>query len=166
MKKTFTISLGGFPFIIDEDAFYILKNYLDDIGSRLSPGDQEVIPDIEGRIAEILQNRLTLRSQVVSREMIEQAIAVMGRPEEFGEKRRIEEIREHPGERTKRLYRNLDDKIFGGVCSGLAAYFGIDTTLVRVLALILFLFGSMGFWAYIVLWIVIPKAHLDSDLNR
>ena len=165
MKKTIDINLGGAPFTVDEDAYAMLKNYLDDVASRLPEGDPEVINDVEARISELLQNHLSIRSQVVDTELVKKVIAVMGRPEEFGEKKHIDEMKENmKTERApRRLYRNLSDKWLGGVCSGLAAYFGIDTTVVRIIVLLLFLFGGVGFLAYIILWIVIPKAYLNPD---
>lgn len=165
MKKTIDINLGGSPFIIDEDAYKLLKTYLDDIASRLPDNDAEVINDVESRLAEILQNHISIRSQVVDSEMVKKAMSVMGRPEEFGEKTHINEMKENlrAEQAPRRLYRNMNDKWLGGVCSGLAAYFGLDTTLVRVIVVLLFLFGGIGILPYIILWIVIPKAYLNLD---
>ena len=69
----------------------------------------------------------------------------------------------HSGRTPRRLFRNMADKKIGGVCSGLAAYFGLETSLVRIAALVSLLFGGVGFFAYIILWIVIPKAYLHPD---
>jgi len=170
MKKTIDINLGGTAFVIDDDAYHTLKNYLDDIASRLPDGDSEVINDVEARLAEILQNHLSIRAQVVDMEMIKKAMAVMGRPDEFGEKTHINEMKEsmkaEPG--PKKLYRNAADRWIGGVCSGVAAYFGIDTSLVRIITFLLIFFGGLSLWVYIILWIVIPKAYLNADgtVNR
>jgi len=161
MKKTIDINLGGSPFTVDEDAYEVLKNYLDDVASRLPEGDTEVAADVEARIAELLQNHLSIRSQVVDAARVRSVISVMGRPEEFGEKQHIDRMKRAEGG-PKRLYRNLSDRWLGGVCSGLAAYIGIDTTLVRIILLIL-LFSGVGFLAYIILWIVVPKAYLATD---
>ena len=164
MKKTIDINLGGSPFTVDEDAYALLKNYLDDVASRLPDGDAEVINDVEARIAELLQNHLSIRSQVVDTERVKNVIAVMGRPEEFGEKKHIDEMKENlrTDKGPRRLYRNLNDRVLGGVCSGLAAYFNVDTTLIRVILIILLLSG-VGLLAYIILWIVTPKAYLNPD---
>jgi phage shock protein PspC (stress-responsive transcriptional regulator) len=165
MKKTIDINLGGSPFIVDEDAYAVLKNYLDDVASRLPDGDAEVMGDVEARIAELLQNHLSIRLQVVDAERVRSVISVMGRPEEFGEKKHIDRMKEDlRGDRgPRRLYRNMNDRWLGGVCSGLAAYLDLDTTLVRVIMLLLFLFGGVGLPAYIILWIVVPKAWLRAD---
>ena len=170
MKKTIDINLGGSPFIINDDAYQLLKNYLDDIASRLPEDDAEVINDVESRLAEILQNHLSIRSQVIDAEMIKSAMNVMGRPEEFGEKTHINEMKENmkTEQGPRRLYRNMADKWLGGVCSGVAAYFGIDTSLVRIITFLLVFFGGLSLWVYIILWIVIPKAYLNPDgsVNR
>jgi len=166
MKKTVDINLGGCAFIVDDDAYLLLKNYLDDVSSRLPEDDAEVINDIEARLAEILQNHISIRSQVVDADMVKKTISVMGRPEEFGEKTRINEMKENmkTGQQApRRLYRNRSDRWLGGVCSGIAAFFGLDPTLVRVATLILFFLGGIGILAYIILWIVIPGAYLNSD---
>jgi phage shock protein PspC (stress-responsive transcriptional regulator) len=164
MKKTIDINLGGSPFIVDEDAYAALKNYLDDVASRLPDGDAEVMNDVEARIAELLQNHLSIRSQVVDAGRVRGVISVMGRPEEFGEKKHIDAMKENlRGDRgPRRLYRNLNDRVLGGVCSGLAAYFDIDTVLVRIILIVLLISG-VGLLAYIILWIVIPKAYLNPD---
>lgn len=165
MKKTIDINLGGSPFIIDEDAYGVLKNYLDDIASRLPEGDAEVINDVESRLAEILQNHLSIRSQVVDSEIVRKAMSVMGRPEEFGERSRRPYQHLHQtfrADSSRRLYRNLNDRWLGGVCSGLAAYFSVDTLLVRIILLVL-LFSGVGFLAYIILWIAVPRAYLGPD---
>lgn len=159
MKKTLNINLGGVPFIIDEDACEVLKNYLDDIASRLAEPDREIIGDVEARMAEIFRNELSLRAQVVDLAMVNRAIAVMGRPEEFGEKKRIDEIRSAcPPPRPRKLYRNMDDKIIGGVCSGIADYLGVDATLIRIITVLLVFMGGLSLWIYIILWIVIPAS--------
>ena len=165
MKKTIDINLGGSPFTVDEDAYELLKNYLDDIASRLPEDDAEVIRDVEARLAEILQNHLSIRAQVVDSEMIRNAMNVMGRPEEFGEKTHINEMKENmkTEQAPRRLYRNMADKWVGGVCSGAAAYFGIDTTVVRLLTFLLIFFGGLSLWVYIIMWIVLPKAYLNPD---
>jgi phage shock protein PspC (stress-responsive transcriptional regulator) len=167
MKKTININLGGSAFIIDEDAYGLLKNYLDDIASRLPEHDAEVINDVESRLSEIFQNNLSIRSQVIDSERVRRAMSVMGRPEEFGEKTHIDEMKEtlrneQQASAPRRLYRNLNDRWLGGVCSGVALYMGVDPTLMRVI-LILLLLAGIGFFAYIILWIVLPKAYLNPD---
>lgn len=170
MKKTIDINLGGSAFVIDEDAYRMLKNYLDDIASRLPEDDAEVISDIEARLAEILQTRISIRSQVVDQNMIKDTMDIMGRPEEFGEKTHINEMKEtmRAEQGPRKLYRNMADRWLGGVCSGVAAYFKIDTSLVRIITFLLIFFGGLSLWVYIILWIVLPKAYLNLDgtVNR
>lgn len=164
MKKTVDINLGGTAFIIDEDAFLTLKNYLNDVASRLPETDPEIIGDVESRIAEIFQNHISIRSQVVDLNLVQKTISIMGRPEEFGEKKHIDEMKENirSEHASRRLIRNMNDKMIGGVCSGIAAYFGIDTTIIRVITLLLIFFGGLSLWVYIILWIVIPKGYIGS----
>lgn len=73
------------------------------------------------------------------------------------------EIRNKNRQEIRHLYRNLADKKIGGVCSGLAAYFRLDATLVRAAALVSLLFGGVGFFVYIILWIITPAAYLNPD---
>ncbi|MCD8185255.1 MAG: PspC domain-containing protein, partial [Rikenellaceae bacterium] len=129
MKKTIDINLGGTAFTIDEDAYQALKNYLDDIVSRLPDEDADVINDIEARLSELLQAHLSIRYQVVDLRMVKAAMGVMGKPDEFGEKKRREEIKESSRNTvlSKKLYRNANDRWLGGVCSGIAAYLDTDT---------------------------------------
>ncbi|NUQ23297.1 MAG: PspC domain-containing protein [Saprospiraceae bacterium] len=168
MNKVFNINLGGYPFTIDEDAFDHLTRYLEAIKKhfRHTEGREEILNDIETRMAELLQERLTSR-QIVSNKDVREVISVMGTPEEFG----AEPMQEPAagGERGKyktgkRLFRNTDDEVIGGVCSGIAAYFGIqDAVWVRLFFVIFTLSGGFGVPLYIVLWIILPKAESASD---
>ncbi len=101
---------------------------------------------------------------MVDTERVKNVIAVMGRPEEFGEKKHIDNMKENMRTERgpRRLYRNLNDRVLGGVCSGLAVYFNVDTTLMRVILIILLISG-VGLLAYFILWIVTPKAYLNPD---
>jgi len=123
-----------------------------------------VINDIEARLAEILQNHISIRSQVVDMPMIRNAMSVMGKPDEFGEKKRRDEMKTPKTAKTpKRLYRNANDRWFGGVCSGIAAYLGVDTAVIRISMFLLVFLAGLSLWVYIILWIVIPKAYLNPD---
>ncbi|MDR2937093.1 MAG: PspC domain-containing protein [Rikenellaceae bacterium] len=171
MKKTTNINLGGSPFIVDEDAYAILKGYLDDIADRLTADRDEVMEDVEGRMAEIFTANLSLRAQVVNATTVNRAIAVIGRPEEFGDhyhKARDYTRGEEPRseDRPHKLYRSIDDRIVGGVCSGLARYMDIDITLVRVICVLLFFPGGLSLWVYIIMWIVIPRAPQVGGYGR
>ncbi|MBR5075479.1 MAG: PspC domain-containing protein [Bacteroidales bacterium] len=161
MKKTLNIGIGGKSFIIDEDAHDRLRNYLDTFRSRLTDEQgSEVMNDIEARIAELLLSHLGSGQQSVSMALVNQITAQLGMPDGKPE---FENENEYKEEQTmsnpvKKLYLDVEDRKLGGVCSGLAAYFDIDVTLIRVLFLAGLFCGGFGFWLYLIIWIVAPKA--------
>lgn len=204
MKKTLNINLAGYPFTIDEDAYNLLKNYLDTIRYAFDTKDDtgELASDIESRIAEILIEKENNHLRIVTAEEITQVINRIGKPSDFIE---VEEsINETPGESQsetinisienptpppytpnskannnnntnphysrnpfvrKKLFRDPENSLLGGVCSGLAAYLNIDTTIVRLIAVLLFfLSGTTVAIIYIILWIVVPPA--NTPLQR
>ena len=161
MKKTLNIGIGGKSFIIDEDAHARLKSYLDTFRSRLtSEQGEEVMDDIEARIAELFLTNLGSSPQSVSLALVNRITADLGMPDGKPE---FENTNENKEEQTmsqpvKKLYLDVENRKIGGVCSGLAAYFDIDVTLIRILFLAGLLCGGFGFWLYIIIWIVAPKA--------
>ncbi|MCC8186986.1 MAG: PspC domain-containing protein [Bacteroides sp.] len=173
MKKTLTVNLGGTVYHIDEDAYRLLDNYLNNLHGyfRRQEGGQEIVNDMEGRIAELFSEKLLLgRSQVITITDVEEIIARMGHPEELaGEQKREEREQDSPFSSASRgaarkLYRNPDDKLLGGVISGIAAYFGWDATLLRILFILLML-GSGGTCVliYMILWIIVPEARTAEE---
>lgn len=178
MKKTFTVNLNGTVFHIDEDAYQLLENYLSNLRIHFSreEGSDEIMSDFEARISELLNERIRLGFSVITIEHVEEVIQRMGKPEELfaGEEKNAGSEFSAATETTsgaadrkfrKRLMRDPDDKMLGGVASGLAAYFGIDTTLLR-LVMILLLIVSMTVPVtiiYIVLWLVLPLARTATD---
>ena len=160
MKKTLNIGIGGKSFIIDEDAHERLKAYLCTFRSRLKEDQgEEVMNDIEARIAELLLANLGSPQQSVSLDMVNQITAQLGMPDGKPEYDNHEEIKEDNNMNpVKKLYLDVDDRKIGGVCSGLAAYFDIDVTLIRIIFLALLIGCGFGFWLYIIIWIVAPKA--------
>ena len=166
MKKTVKINIGGVIFHLDEDAYQLLQNYLTAINQRFVSTEEgkEIISDIEHRIAEILQSKLTEQKQVISTEDINEVIDIMGRPEDFENEEESQEKRYHQYETTsKRLYRDPDNRILGGVCSGIATDLNIDPIIIRILFLVLmFAFGIIGV-IYIVLWALLPAAHTTAQ---
>ena len=174
MKKTFNINLGGIVFHIDEDAYELLDKYLSNLRIHFSKeeGAEEIVHDMELRISELFSERLNERKQVVTLTDVEEIIAQMGKPEEFSEdttQDTNEYIKEEKG--PKRLFRDPDNKVIGGVCSGIAAYLGWDVTAVRIifiaLALPFILNGSLILngvvIAYIIAWIIIPEANTATE---
>ena len=166
MNKTVTINISGIIFHIDEDAFDNLSGYLAGIKAYVgsTDGGAEMLADIESRIAELLQQRLGTSRQVVGMADVEHVRSIMGRPEDFGGGEKAESQAEPSGERVRRrLFRNPDEKVLGGVCSGLGAYFDIDTVWVRLIMFLLVFFGGLSIWVYIILWIVIPQAKTTAE---
>lgn len=178
MNKVFYINLGGYPLSIDEDAYEHLDRYIQKLERhfRQSEGKEEIISDIETRIAEICQEQLKGR-QIVTIRDIKYAIEIMGAPEEFEgstaekqeggnsetsghERKQQSDFRIKTG---KRLYRNPDDQILGGVASGIAVYFGIDDPIWVRIAFALLLFSGFGIIAYLVLWAIMPEAKTAAD---
>lgn len=179
MKKTLTVNLGGTVFHIDEDAYHLLDKYLANLKMhfRKEVGADEIVKDMELRISELLTEKVNAGFQVISIDYVEEVIKRMGKPEELSgeeikdEEKTSNETRQEPYTSSKesdqahrRFYRNPDDKILGGVASGLAAYMGWDPTLVRLLIFVLAFFG-VGFIipVYIVCWIVVPEAYTATE---
>lgn len=163
MDKTININLGGTLFRIDEEAYRILRDYLQAIDSKFRnvPGGNETIEDIESRIAEIFQSQKGLAG-VITRENVEAMIAIIGKPEEFGQTETTGHPYEHTEPQRKRMYRNPDDAIIGGVCGGIGAYLNTDPVWIRILFVISVFFALLGAFVYLALWLVIPSASTDS----
>ena len=170
MKKTLTANISGTVFHIEEDAYEKLHRYLDSIRIQFtgSGGSEEIMADIEARIAELLQERLAGMRQVVSIGDVDHVIAIMGQPEDYlGADATEETAALPPGSggswtqagtsRRKRLFRDTEDRWVGGVLGGIGAYFSIDPLILRVIYIIL-LFLGVGWLIYIILWIVVPPA--------
>ena len=166
MDKTIKINLGGTLFQIDEEAYKILRRYLQDIDNRLknTPGGAETIEDIEFRIAEIFQSQGGTAA-VISRENVEAMISIIGKPEDFDTGSETTEASQpytHSASQ-KKLYRNPHDMIISGVCGGLGAFLGIEAVWVRLLFIIFSCFFGIGFLVYVALWVALPSAQSDSQ---
>lgn len=169
MNKTVNINLAGIFFHIDEDAYLKLQNYLEAIKRSFdnTPGSEEIIADIEARIAELFKEKMKTERQVISSREVEEVIAIMGQPEDYVVDEDIfEEIPpERKTYRTKRaLYRDVENSYLGGVSSGLAHYMGIRAMWIRLLWILLTL-GSSGAFIliYIALWIFVPEAVTTAE---
>lgn len=173
MNKTVNINLGGMPFQIDDEAFDKLNAYLSAVKRKFSQvqGNNEIVEDIEARIAEMFQENLNSTSRtIVSMTDVEGAIEAMGKPEEFEQGFEEEESTTTGSSNYKvgkKLFRDPDDKVLGGVLSGLSQYFGLESpTWLRVFWLampfldIVFAGISTSFFllTYVILWIAVPKA--------
>lgn len=177
MKKTENISLSGYAFTIEIDAYEDLNTYLNDIREAFI-GDasaDEIVADIEERIAELLREKY-IDGMVVDLSMIKEIRKRIGNPKELaqGDNSPAEESIRQPAEevrdtkkswKNRKMYRNMDERILGGVCSGLGTYFGIDKVIFRLIFLILFFIGfaddglfCIPMIAYVCLWIAMPAA--------
>lgn len=165
MKKTLTVNLGGTVFHIDEDAYRLLDNYLSNLKLHFKKqvGADEIVDDIERRISELFAEKLTLGSQVISIADVEEVIARIGKPEEMEIGTEEEDVRTS-NSTHRSLYRNPDDKLLGGVVSGLSAYLNWDVTLLRLLLLVILVCGyGTLIPVYIICWFVIPEARTAAE---
>ena len=173
MNKTVNINLAGIVFHIDETAFKSLKSYLDQIRASLgsTEGKEEIIHDVETRIAELFQKEMSdIKKNVVDQTMVNQIISILGQPEDYLDEGLEEESpnsasTDHP-KKSRQYFRNPDDKIISGVCGGISAYFSWDPVIVRALFILsLFMPGILPFQiiTYIILWIIVPEAVTTSD---
>ncbi len=181
MKTTENISLAGYAFVIETDACSELESYLNDIKSSFSGDDSadEIVADIEARVAELLKEKC-ISGMVVNIGMVRDVKKTIGNPSELSEDE--PSVDNGPGGETpkpekktqrRRLYRNMDEKVLGGVCSGLGTYFGIDKVLFRIIFLMLLFIGFIGLddgpfvlfsmLVYIGLWIAMPAARTDEQ---
>ena len=171
MNKTVNINLANILFHIDEEAYNKMRRYLESIKRSFAntPGSDEIMADIEARIAELFHERLENERQVITEKEVDEVITIMGQPEDYMVDEDIfedEPIKASPRSRkkTKKLYRDIQTKYVAGVSSGLGHYFGIDPLWVRLLWIFLTL-GSAGSFIMIygLLWILIPEAETTSQ---
>ena len=158
MKKNITANINGIIFHIDEDAYEKLDIYLQKIKEHYKNNESfdEIVNGIENRIAELLKDKLSETKNVITIQDVSEVINIMGQPVSENDVDNI--ITENKIKNKKKLYRDPDDKILGGVCSGLGHYFGIQPIWIRLIFIIAcFIFGS-SLLIYIILWAVIPIA--------
>lgn len=171
MNKTVNINLSGILFHIDEDAYNELKKYLDAIKLSLAKEEskEEIIADIEARIAEIFNEKKQFEDQVISQSEVDAVITIMGQPEDYNvDEETLEEEAQPKSTSTstevKKLFRDPTDSYIGGVSSGLGHYFGIDSIWIRIIWVLLVL-GSTGafIFVYVGFWFFVPKAETTAD---
>lgn len=168
MKKVINITIGGLVWSVEEDAYEKLASYLDAIKKYFSKdkdGD-EIVEDLEASIAEKFGKRKVKEAAITEKD-VDAIIEQIGTLKDF---KKMSEEEEEEGEEeseksseAKKLYRDPDDMIIAGVCSGIAAYFGVETVLVRLIFAISVFFGGFGVLAYILLWIVTPLAETTAQ---
>lgn len=158
MKKTTDITLGGMRFAMTEESYQALDTYLTSLTEHLNLDDDrtEIIRDIEARIAEKFKEG---GEEIISLATVEAVVSQMGSPEDI-----VSEDDNTPlVPPNRKLYRNLDSAILGGVASGIAAYLGIDSLYVRLIFIISIFFGGTGIFLYILLWLLLPPARTASQ---
>jgi len=161
-----SINLGGKLFHINEDAYQMLSSYLREVGSKFSGNDrEEILQEVELRMAELFSGMITDKQQVLNEGQVKEVIGILGDPDDYegaGESPGREESagrEESTGTKfNKRLYRDPDNRVLGGVCGGLGAYFNADPVLFRFLFLIVFLAFGTGLIIYLILWLITPEA--------
>ena len=180
MKKVININFQGQVIAIEETAYEILNRYIESLQSYFSQeeGGDEIVNDIECRIAELFGNRLKHGISCITDEDVEAIISSIGSPKDFDtdyeehEERQARRSTSSPGntgtppgnpEERRSLYRNANDQIIGGVCSGLAHYFKTDPVWMRIIFVLLF---GVLFWVYIVLWIVLKAKPLETNVAK
>jgi phage shock protein PspC (stress-responsive transcriptional regulator) len=181
MKKVININFQGLIVPIEESSYELLQQYIESLRRYFAQeeGRDEIINDIESRISELFQERLKGGSTCITDEDVNAIIRNMGRPEDFEEAEKGDSKEDFAGEpesakthrsyqgdwswKGKRLYRDENNKILGGVCSGIAAYFGIDPVIVRIV----FIVSGIGFLAYILLWMFVPgSSQVENGVRK
>ncbi len=177
MKQVININFQGRVVPIETTAFEILKSYTDSLNRHFinEDGKEEIINDIESRIGELFQERLKKGATCITDDDVNAIINSIGRPEDFepmddNAQQSSASSNTNAGQQQqssagntgftghKRLYRNENDKVLGGVCSGLANYFNLDVVIVRVIFAILFFAFGFGFLPYIIMWVAVPSS--------
>lgn len=188
MKKIININLSGRVIPIEDSAYERLQHYIESLRRYFAheEGRDEIINDIESRIAELMNEKIRKGAQTVTDADISEIIASMGTIEDFEAVEKENDARTNTGatesasqqsssssdysqsgKKRNRLYRDSGDKMIGGVCSGIAYYLNIDPAIVRILfAIITFGGFGLGFLAYIIMWIVLPPKDLDGFAGK
>ncbi len=172
MNKTVNINLANRLFHIDEGAYLRMQRYLESVKRSFAntPGSDEILADIEARIAELFYEKLENERQVITQKEVDEVIAIMGQPEDyivdediFEDEPKTDKRSTEP-KRSKKFYRDTDHKYVGGVSSGLGHYFNIDPLWIRLLWIILTIGSSGGFiLLYGLLWLLVPEAVTTSQ---
>lgn len=173
MNKTVHIHIKGVAFTMEEEAYALLKNYIERLTSSLGKqqGAEDIIEDIELRIAELLNEHTKKGIQIIEERHVTEVLATLGDPKDYADVNIDDEqpiyeesFTEVPSGRS--LYRDTENAWIAGVCSGIASYLGIHVNLIRAALIAFVLLGGSGFIIYLVLWIVIPKPKTTLDRLR
>lgn len=166
MKKTVSAAVGGRNFILDEDAYNSLGNYLSSFKAGLgnNGSQQEIMDELEMRIADLFREKLQGK-EVVDINIVDSIVVQLGMPDWKAEEHNGKTQQDYREEQaaTKKFFRDTDDKMIGGVCSGLALYLNVDVVIIRILFVVALLAGSAGFWLYIIICLIAPAAHTAAE---
>jgi len=178
MNEILNVNLGGYPFTIDNDAYHHINKYLSAIQRHFADSDgcDEILDDIEARMAELFTEYLQGKAIITMKEL-DAVIKVMGRPEDFGAESYEEDYEENFTESQKsykrryshiktgkRFFRDPEEKVIGGVCGGIAAYFGIANPMwIRLGFIGLIFFAGIPILLYPILWAIVPEAKTAGD---
>lgn len=161
MKETINVNIAQQAFTMDMDAYATLTRYLDDIARRIPDGDSETMNDIESRIAEIFRERVTSPMMVITNGVVIGTMNQLGSPENFGEPVRPMGEKADPTavsyDAPKKFYRSRSDRSIAGVCGGVGKYFNIDSTLVRLIAIVGVFAAFTTVFLYVIIWAVVPE---------
>lgn len=179
MQRIIQINIASRLIPIEEDAYLLLRDYNQSLERHFADeeGKDEIIQDIESRISELFSIRLQAGTPCIDKADVQKVIDTLGNAYTLGAENAkpnspflptVYQQTSHKNHSynygSKRLYRNPNDKMLGGVCGGLAAYFDIDPVIVRLIMVVLFLGAGIGLLAYIIAWIVIPLARTPEEL--
>lgn len=165
MKKNFSVNIGGRIFNIDDDAYERLNSYLARLRNFFSvdEGHEEIMADIEMRIAELLEQKKQQGLAIVALEQIEEVIASMGEPDQLSDNEANSAKEASRIKTSGKLFRDPEHRQIGGVAAGIAAWFGIDALWVRIAFGILLFFYGIGVILYIILWLILPVARTTTE---
>ncbi|MCD6090517.1 MAG: PspC domain-containing protein [Bacteroidales bacterium] len=166
MKKTFSININGVLFNIDEDAFEKLNDYLKTLKKHFknTEGGDDIVNDIEARLAEILKSRILDLQHIVTINDVDFIIETLGQPFEIDDESETDSTKKSKKSfAKKRIFRDPDNQIFGGVASGLGTYFNIDFVIIRLIFILSILAGGVGIIVYLTLWILTPMATTTAE---
>jgi phage shock protein PspC (stress-responsive transcriptional regulator) len=169
MNKIIQINLAGQAVSIDEQAYSTLSQYMMTLEKHFkhTESGKEILDDIEARIAELFFGKLK-NSAFINETHVQEAITLMGTAQDLGADEGFEPAAapHYTSGKGKKLFRDKEDSVLGGVCSGLGAYFGLDASMMRVIFVLLVLLAGAPIIAYIVLWAVLPAAITPQDRYR
>ena len=169
MNKTIIININGIVFHIEEDAYEVLRSYMTDVKTHFaySADSDEIVTDIENRLAEMFTERLNAENkQVIVLQDVNEVCALMGNVADFEQDEEADQpfvYADGTYKVEKKLMRDMDDRVIAGVCSGVGHYFDIEPRWMRLILLLLVFFGGSGIMLYFILWLVMPRALTRTD---